>query len=145
MISSLILRFKVQCIFMRARLLTVLFKSSIPLLSLSLRSHNSQLKDISLYDGRFITFCLPSVIFLNTSLAMLLHAKKKKKVKFPYNPHMNWKLLIQIKVFAPNSILSNIKIPFNSFILIGDSMLFILSSLGPYVLYDSLANYTYCI
>lgn len=72
--------------FMKTTLLNVLLKSSTSLLSLGFESH-SELSNSSLYDGRFIMFCLPYAIFFSTSLARLLCTEKK--VKFLYILHMN--------------------------------------------------------
>lgn len=99
MTCSLILGFRVQCMFLRTSLLTVLFKPSISLLSLGFGSHSSKLNDISLYDSRFITFCLPSVTFFlySTSLTILLYARKTKKCKIVlYSSY-------ELKAFVPNS------------------------------------------
>ena len=101
---SLILGFRVQCMFMRTSLLTVLFRSFISLLSLGFGSHNSKLNDISLYDKRFIMFCLPSVnFFFIVHLWLCYYVPKKCKMAL-YSSY-------ELKAFIPNSsILSDIKI-----------------------------------
>lgn len=98
-----------------SRLLTILFKLSILLLSLGIGPPNSEFNDISMYDGGFITFCSLSTFTL-CIFEYVITCKNKCKIAL-YSSY-KFKSLSQIIVFTFKFILSDIKINLQLYLIL---------------------------